>query len=176
MTAPLDFRMEKQKVCKCNLQCKQINKSIWNKRFSSTDIRFLLFRRGWTLSPRSEVFKLNQSHLSHLPHVYLNLKLFNIILLQEFDMSVEELSETLVQIKTFRMQQESRMGLPFLSGDVKGGDSPQELAAMQASHAETVLELRKTTHLLLVEHQISKDLQVHITNASVRKKTHCFVD
>lgn len=89
-------------------------------------------------------------------------------------MSVEELSETLVQIKTFRMQQESRMGLPFLSDDVKVGDPPQELATMQASHAETVLELRKTTHLLLVEHQICKDLQVHITNAPVRKKIRCF--
>lgn len=90
-------------------------------------------------------------------------------------MSVEELSETLVQIKTFRMQQESRMGLPFLSDDTKVGDLPQELATMQASHAETVLELRKTTHLLLVEHQISKDLQVHTTDTLVRKKTQSFL-
>lgn len=89
-------------------------------------------------------------------------------------MSVEDLSETLVQIKTFRMQQESRMGLSFLSDNVKLGDQPQELASMQASHAETVLELRKTTHLLLVEHQISQDLQVQSTNASVKRE--CTVD
>lgn len=90
-------------------------------------------------------------------------------------MSAEELSETLVQIRTFRMQQESRMGLSFLSGDVKAADPPQEMATMQASHAETVLELRKTTHLLLVEHQISQDLQVHETNSLVRgKKTKSF--
>ncbi|XP_075891614.1 protein fantom [Nelusetta ayraudi] len=87
---------------------------------------------------------------------------------KEFDMSVEELSETLVQIKTFRMQQESRMGLPFLSDDVKVGDPPQELATMQASHAETVLELRKTTHLLLVEHQICKDLQEELNTVKQR--------
>lgn len=84
-------------------------------------------------------------------------------------MSVEELSETLVQIRAFRMQQESRTGLAFLLDDVKVGDPPQEMAAMQASHAETVLELRKTTRLLLVEHQISKDLQVH--HSSVGKES-----
>lgn len=84
-------------------------------------------------------------------------------------MSAEELSETLAQIKAFRMQQESRMGLSFLSDDGKVEDAPRELASMQASHAETVLELQKTTHLLLVEHQISKDLQVHTIIASVRK-------
>lgn len=82
-------------------------------------------------------------------------------LFQEFDMSVEELSETLLQIKAFRMQQESRLGLPFLWADGKVEDSPRELATIQASHAETVLELQKTRHLLLLEHRISKDLQVH---------------
>lgn len=82
-------------------------------------------------------------------------------LFQEFDMSVEELSETFLQIKAFRMQQESRLGLPFLWTDGKVEDSPRELAAIQASHAETVLELQKTRQLLLLEHRISKDLQVH---------------
>lgn len=76
-------------------------------------------------------------------------------------MSVEELSETLLQIKAFRMQQENRAGLPFLWTDGKVEDSPQDLVTMQASHAETVLELQKTRHLLLLEHRISKDLQVH---------------
>lgn len=90
-------------------------------------------------------------------------------------MNVEELSETLVQIKAFRMQQESRMGLSFLSDDVKVGNPPQELATMQASHAETVLELRKTTHLLLVEHQISKALQVHTTNTLWVRQTRVFL-
>lgn len=84
-------------------------------------------------------------------------------------MSAEELSETLAQIKAFRMQQESRTGLSFLTDDGKVEDAPQELASMQASHAETVLELQKTTRLLLVEHQISKDLQVHTSIASVKK-------
>ncbi|XP_075942997.1 protein fantom [Anarhichas minor] len=78
---------------------------------------------------------------------------------KEFDMSVEELSETLIQIKAFRMQQESRAGLGFLWADGKVEDSSRELVNIQASHAETVLELQKTRSLLLVEHRISKDLQ-----------------
>ncbi len=106
-------------------------------------------------------------------------------------MSVDELSETLLQIKVctffisvrpslkrlnklllnlvacflqlqaFRMQQESRAGLSFLWAHEKMEDSPRELANIQASHAETVLELQKTRNLLLLEHHISKDLQVH---------------
>lgn len=90
-------------------------------------------------------------------------------------MSAEELSETLAQIKAFRMQQESRIGLSFLSDDGKVEDAPRELASMQASHAETVLELQKTTHLLLVEHQISRDLQVRTIIASVKKKYILFI-
>ncbi|XP_051285385.1 protein fantom isoform X2 [Dicentrarchus labrax] len=78
---------------------------------------------------------------------------------KEFDMSVDELSDTLLQIKAFRIQQESRGGLPFLWTDGKVEDSPRELANIQASHAETVLELQKTRNLLLLEHRISKDLQ-----------------
>ena len=106
-------------------------------------------------------------------------------------MSVEDLSETLFQIKVcilidlfrttriqggvalepycmlllllqvFRMQQESREGLSSLWADGKREDSPRELANLQASHAETVLELRKTRQLLLLEHRITTDLQVH---------------
>nr|XP_020443602.1 protein fantom-like [Monopterus albus] len=76
-----------------------------------------------------------------------------------FDMSVEELSETLLQIKMFRMQQEGREGLRFLLADGKVDDSSRELVSIQALHAETVLELQKTRNLLLLEHQISKDLK-----------------
>ncbi|XP_029311195.1 protein fantom, partial [Cottoperca gobio] len=76
-----------------------------------------------------------------------------------FDMSVEDLSETLIQIKAFRMQQESRAALQFLWADGKVEDSPRDLANIQALHAETVLELQKTRNLLLLEHHISKDLQ-----------------
>ncbi|TNN50495.1 PC-esterase domain-containing protein 1A [Liparis tanakae] len=78
---------------------------------------------------------------------------------KEFDMSVEELSETLIQIKAFRMQQESRAGLGFLPADGAVEDSSRELLNVQASHAETILELQKTRNLLLLEHHISKDLQ-----------------
>lgn len=106
-------------------------------------------------------------------------------------MSVEDLSETLLQIKVctslhcfcqvkmmardvlplflqaFRMQQESREGLRFLSPEGKIENSTRELANIQASHAETVLELQKTRNLLLLEHRITKDLQVHTTHAGL---------
>uniref|UniRef100_A0A3B4EZ60 RPGRIP1 C-terminal domain-containing protein n=1 Tax=Pundamilia nyererei TaxID=303518 RepID=A0A3B4EZ60_9CICH len=58
------------------------------------------------------------------------------------------------------MQQESKEGLRFLLADGKLEDSPCELVNIQASHAESVLELQKTRNLLLLEHQITKDLQV----------------
>lgn len=62
------------------------------------------------------------------------------------------------------MQQESREGLSFLRTDGKVEDSSHELVNIQASHAETVLELQKTRNLLLLEHRISKDLQVPALN------------
>lgn len=63
-----------------------------------------------------------------------------------------------VQLQAFRMQQESREGLQFLLTEVE--DSPHEPVNIQALKAETVLELQKTRNLLLLEHRISKDLQV----------------
>ncbi|XP_070786062.1 protein fantom [Enoplosus armatus] len=84
----------------------------------------------------------------------------------EFDMSVEELSETLLQIKAFRMQQESKVSLRFLWDDGKVEDSPRELVNIQASHAETVLELQKTRNLLLLEHRISQDLQEELNTVN----------
>ncbi|KAG7496363.1 fantom-like [Solea senegalensis] len=85
-----------------------------------------------------------------------------------FDMSVEELSETLLQIKVFRMQQESSEGLRFLCSDGKVEDLPHELVNIQATLAETVLELQKTRNLLLVEHQICKDLKEELNTVSQR--------
>uniref|UniRef100_A0A087XFN7 RPGR interacting protein 1 n=1 Tax=Poecilia formosa TaxID=48698 RepID=A0A087XFN7_POEFO len=85
-----------------------------------------------------------------------------------FDLSVEELSETLLQIKAFRMQQESREALGFLVPDGSVDDSSRELVNIQASHAETVLELQKTRNLLLLEHKITKDLQVHAQRITKR--------
>lgn len=58
------------------------------------------------------------------------------------------------------MQQESQAGLSFLCAGERTGDSPWDLATIRASHAETVLELQKTRQLLLLEHRISRDLQV----------------
>ncbi|XP_056156152.1 protein fantom [Lampris incognitus] len=86
----------------------------------------------------------------------------------EFDMSVEELSETLWQIKAFRLQQESKEGLRFLKDDGKLEESSRELADIQASHAETVLELQKTRDLLQLEHRITKDLQEECNTVNQR--------
>ncbi|XP_051800041.1 protein fantom [Acanthochromis polyacanthus] len=85
---------------------------------------------------------------------------------KEFDMSVEDLSETLLQIKAFRMQQESREGLHFLLADGNIEDPSRELVNIQASHAETVLELQKTRNLLILEHRITKDLQEELTTVN----------
>ncbi|KAI3376547.1 hypothetical protein L3Q82_017002 [Scortum barcoo] len=85
---------------------------------------------------------------------------------KEFDMSIDELSDTLLQIKAFRMQQESREGLSFLWADGKMEDLPRELVNIQALHAETVLELQKTRNLLLLEHRISKDLQEELNTVN----------
>ncbi|XP_061768483.1 protein fantom isoform X3 [Nerophis ophidion] len=82
---------------------------------------------------------------------------------KEFDMSDEELSETLFQIKAFRMQQESREGLCL-----PGADGEKELVNNQAVHAETVLELQKTRSLLLLEHRISKDFQEELDTTKTR--------
>ncbi|XP_054907201.1 protein fantom isoform X1 [Poeciliopsis prolifica] len=89
-----------------------------------------------------------------------------------FDMSVEELSETLLQIKAFRMQQESREALGFLVPDGGVDDLSRELLNIQASHAETVLELQKTRNLLLLEHKITKDLQeeLNMINQKVERE------
>ncbi|XP_019951035.2 protein fantom isoform X3 [Paralichthys olivaceus] len=88
-----------------------------------------------------------------------------------FDMSVEELSETLLQIKAFRMQQESRESLRFLWADGKVEDLPREMVNIQAIHAETVLELQKTRNLLLLEHQISNDLKEELKTIGLRMES-----
>ncbi|XP_053272543.1 protein fantom [Pleuronectes platessa] len=85
-----------------------------------------------------------------------------------FDMSVEELSDTLLQIKAFRMQQESRESLRFLWPDGKVEDLPREMVNIQAMHAETVLELQKTRNMLLLEHQISNDLKEELQTVGQR--------
>lgn len=64
------------------------------------------------------------------------------------------------------MRQESQAGLSFLCPEEKTEDSPWDLATIRASHAETVLELQKSRQLLLLEHRISRDLQVRINRHS----------
>ncbi|XP_013874687.1 protein fantom isoform X2 [Austrofundulus limnaeus] len=89
---------------------------------------------------------------------------------KEFDMSIEELSETLLQIKAFRMQQEGREGLSFLVSDEKVEESSRELVKLQASYAETALELQKTRNLLLLEHKITTDLQEELNTLNQKVK------
>ncbi|KAM4612367.1 protein fantom [Polymixia lowei] len=87
---------------------------------------------------------------------------------KEFDMSVEDLSDTLLQIRAFRLQQESREGLRFLRTEGNPLDSSRELVDIQASHAETVLELQKTRDLLLLDHRINNELQEELNTVNQR--------
>ncbi|KAK3541329.1 hypothetical protein QTP86_022036 [Hemibagrus guttatus] len=78
---------------------------------------------------------------------------------KDFQTDVEDLSEILMQIKAFRLQQESCKGLTFLVSNEKVKDPSQELAAQQVSHVETILELQKTRELLVMQQRINSDLQ-----------------
>lgn len=49
----------------------------------------------------------------------------------------------------------------FLKTDEKIEETSRDLTAVQASYAETVLELQKTRDLLLLQHRLNADLQVH---------------
>lgn len=49
----------------------------------------------------------------------------------------------------------------FLKTDEKIEEASKDLTAVQASYAETVLELQKTRDLLLLQHRLNADLQVH---------------
>ncbi|KAK7909375.1 hypothetical protein WMY93_014059 [Mugilogobius chulae] len=102
-----------------------------------------------------ETQKLLEQQVLHYKDQVSSLQLKLDSVAQAFDMSVEDLSQTLFQIKEFRLQQESRAGLGLLHAE----QNPPEVAHVQASHAETVLELQKTRELLRVEHNIGKDLQ-----------------
>ncbi|XP_053466913.1 protein fantom-like [Ictalurus furcatus] len=79
---------------------------------------------------------------------------------KDFHMDVEDLHEVLMQIKVFRLQHENCKGLTVLVSNEKVKDPSQELAALQASHAETILELQKTRELLVMQHKLNSDLQV----------------
>lgn len=59
------------------------------------------------------------------------------------------------------MQQETQGVMCFLKTDGKFEDTSRDLTAVQASYAETVLELQKTRDLLLLQHRLNADLQVH---------------
>ncbi|XP_051971079.1 protein fantom [Xyrauchen texanus] len=82
---------------------------------------------------------------------------------KEFDMSVEDLSETLLQIKAFRMQRDTQGVMSTFNTDGKLEDTSRDLTAVQASYAETVLELQKTRELLLLQHRLNADIQNEMT-------------
>ncbi|XP_060717635.1 protein fantom [Tachysurus vachellii] len=81
---------------------------------------------------------------------------------KDFQTDVEDLSEILMQIKAFRLQQESCKGLTFLVSNEKVKDQSKELAAQQVSHVETILELQKTRELLVMQQRINNDLQAYM--------------
>uniref|UniRef100_A0A8C4RSH9 RPGRIP1 C-terminal domain-containing protein n=1 Tax=Erpetoichthys calabaricus TaxID=27687 RepID=A0A8C4RSH9_ERPCA len=80
--------------------------------------------------------------------------------LQECDMSVEALSETLMQIKVRS----------------EPAAVARTLRDLQVSHAETVLELEKTRDMLILQHKINKDYQVSLkTMDTILLWCHLFI-
>ncbi|CAL8377329.1 unnamed protein product [Boreogadus saida] len=130
--------------------------------------------RGSSEIPKERPDRLHQElQLSNEQVTFLQTQLDSVS--QAFDMSVEDLSETLLQIKAFRLQQEGRQGLVFLeavggSGG-GGGDPGQGLGEAQAAHAETVMELGKTRELLLLEHRIATGLQEELDTMNHKRET-----
>ncbi|XP_053343373.1 X-linked retinitis pigmentosa GTPase regulator-interacting protein 1 [Clarias gariepinus] len=79
---------------------------------------------------------------------------------QQYRQRVTSLQEKLNRVsKAFRLHHESCESLMGLVNNEKDKDSSQELAALQASHAETILELQKTRELLVMQHRLNSDLQ-----------------
>ncbi|KAL4640646.1 protein fantom-like [Arapaima gigas] len=87
---------------------------------------------------------------------------------KEFDISVEDLSDTLLQIKAFRLKREEQEKLRFLGATGTVENWSREAANLQASHAETVLELQKTREMLLLQSRIHSHLQSEVR--SLREK------
>ncbi|XP_041092658.1 protein fantom [Polyodon spathula] len=84
---------------------------------------------------------------------------------KECDLSLEDLSETLMQIKTFRLQRANEQledSLQKEEGCGKGEDLSRSFRELQASHAETILELEKTRNMLILQHKINKDYQTEL--------------
>ncbi|XP_058872785.1 X-linked retinitis pigmentosa GTPase regulator-interacting protein 1 isoform X7 [Acipenser ruthenus] len=83
---------------------------------------------------------------------------------KECDLSLEDLSETLMQIKTFRLQRANEQldSLQKEEGSGKGEELSRSFRELQASHAETILELEKTRDMLILQHKINKDYQTEL--------------
>ncbi|KAK1152904.1 protein fantom [Acipenser oxyrinchus oxyrinchus] len=114
-------------------------------------------------SLRERHLSLEQEILQHREEMTsLQLKLDFIT--KESDLSLEDLSETLMQIKTFRLQRANEQldSLQKEEGSGKGEDFSRSFRELQASHAETILELEKTRDMLILQHKINKDYQTEL--------------
>ncbi|XP_066578268.1 protein fantom [Amia ocellicauda] len=86
---------------------------------------------------------------------------------KEFNMSVEELSETLLQIKLFRLQREGEEQLDFLERQAPRhagtlGEHGRSHWEAEAGHAEALLELNKTRELLSLQHRLNTHCQAEL--------------
>ncbi|XP_067234656.1 protein fantom isoform X2 [Chanodichthys erythropterus] len=150
----LEERLEEQRREKKMLEQEKEQMRYENDRVQKEkerDIGMVMFLREKHDSLEREVLQHRQEVTS------LQEKLDSVT--KEFDMSVEDLSETLLQIKAFRVQQETQGVMSFLKTDGKFEDTSRDLTAVQASYVETVLELQKTRDLLLMQHRLNADLQ-----------------
>ncbi|KAG5846247.1 hypothetical protein ANANG_G00147770 [Anguilla anguilla] len=81
-----------------------------------------------------------------------------LLVIQEKFTVLQEVYEAQLE-EAFRLQREGEDKLQFLQPDGKVEDCSRELTSLQASHAETVLELHKCRDMLLLQHRINTELQ-----------------
>ncbi|MGH0150516.1 UNVERIFIED_CONTAM: hypothetical protein FKN15_047373 [Acipenser sinensis] len=76
---------------------------------------------------------------------------------------MEERYPTLIA-QTFRLQRANEQldSLQKEEGSGKGEDLSRSFRELQASHAETILELEKTRDMLILQHKINKDYQTEL--------------
>uniref|UniRef100_A0A6Q2YPG3 C2 domain-containing protein n=1 Tax=Esox lucius TaxID=8010 RepID=A0A6Q2YPG3_ESOLU len=80
---------------------------------------------------------------------------------KESEIDVAELSEALMLIKVRKTQRSGELGFLEQVEEVVHGDTEFSIKELQATHAETIQELEKTRNMLIVQHKINKDYQVH---------------
>ncbi|KAM9854863.1 protein fantom [Aulostomus maculatus] len=81
---------------------------------------------------------------------------------REDQYSVEELTEALLLVQMRKQQQDSELSFLAEAQDGVNNDAKCAIGELRAAHAETVLELEKTRHLLDIQGKISQDYKAEL--------------